>query len=151
MDPSAEVAREYVAAWPGDFEKLRQMRSEDFVEDWPQSGERIHGDANYRAIHERFPGGLPAHELERLTGSPLSGPTSSGTWAVSPLFTLVHLSGGPDGTYTVEGLLRYPDSRHFNVIAILKIENGKVSAQRTYFAEQFDAPEWRSQWVERLP
>ncbi len=149
MDTSAAVAREYMAAWPSDFEKLGHMRAADFVEDWPQSGERIRGDSNYRAIHERYPGGMPAHELETLTGSPRSGPPSSGRWAISPSFTLVHLSGGPEGTYTAEGLLQYQDSRRFNVVAILTIENGKVSAHRTYFAEQFEAPAWRSQWVEK--
>lgn len=136
-------------AWPADFERLGRMRTADFVEDWPQSGERIRGDANYRAIHERYPGGLPAYEQGSLTGSERSGEPSTGRWALSPSFTLVHLSGGPEGTYTAEGLLEYPDSRRFNVVAVLKIEDGKVGAQRTYFAEQFDAPEWRSQCVER--
>ena len=147
MDPSAELARQYMSAWPSDFDKLGAMRSDDFVEDWPQSGERIRGDANYRAIHEQFPGGMPAHELDRLTGSAQTN-ASSGQWAISPSFTLVHLSGGPEGTYTAEGLLEYPDDRRYNLIAILKIHDGKVSAQRTYFAEQFEAPAWRAQWVE---
>ena len=148
MDASAELARDYMTAWPSDFDKLGRMRADDFVEDWPQSGERIRGNANYRAIHEQFPGGMPAHELELLTGSAQVDP-SSGRWGLSPSFTLVHLSGGPDGTYTAEGLLEYPDSRRYNLVAVLKIHDGKVTAQRTYFAEQFEAPEWRSRWVER--
>ncbi len=149
MDPSTALVRDYMAAWPGDFDRLSQLRSETFLEDWPQSGERIRGDANYRAIHTNYPGGMPSHQTERITGAERASP-AGGAWALSPSFTLVHLSGGAEGTYTVEGLLDYPDGRRFHLVAVLTIADGRVAAQRTYFAEPFAAPEWRSQWVERV-
>ena len=139
-----------MAAWPTDFDRLSELRSGEFVEDWPQSGERIHGDANYRAIHENYPGGMPTLKTDQITGEGHPS-TTGGSWALSPSFTLVHLSGGVDGTYTVEGILDYPDGRHFQLVAVLKLVNGKVAAQRTYFAEPFDAPAWRAQWVEPVP
>ncbi len=148
MELSLSVAREYMDAWPSNFERLDKLRAAAFVEDWPQSGERIRGSANYRAIHEDFPGGMPAHRMDHLAGSPEQSDARPGSWILSPSFTLVHLSGGPGGTYTAEGLLEYPNGQRFNVVVVLQIEDGKVNSQRTYFAEQFEAPEWRSRWVE---
>ena len=147
MDASIALVREYMAAWPSDFERLSRLRSDSFVEDWPQSGERIHGDANYRAIHTTYPGGMPTHRTERITGAERAS-AAGGTWALSPSFTLIHLSGGVEGTYTVEGVVDYPSGSRFQVVAVLTVADGKVATQRTYFAEPFAAPEWRSQWVE---
>lgn len=147
MDTSGELVREYVDAWPSDFDKLSRLRSDTYVEDWPQSGERIRGDANYRAIHSSYPGGMPAVHTDKITGAEHE---ARGTWALSPSFTLIHLSGGTEGTYTVEGVLDYPDGKRFNLVAVLIVAEGKVTTQRTYFAEPFDAPEWRSKWVEHV-
>ena len=146
MDAAALV-REYMAAWPHDFDRLRSLRSDDWVEEWPQSGERIRGDANYRAIHERYPGGMPTFEGQVLTGAESPG---GGTWALSPSFTLVHLSGGPEGIYSAEGLLEYPGGRRVNAVAVIQVINGKIARQRTYFAALFEAPEWRANWVEKI-
>ena len=53
------VVERYAAALPSDFATLASLRHPDFVEEWPQSGERIRGHANYQKIHENYPGGLP--------------------------------------------------------------------------------------------
>jgi hypothetical protein len=34
--------------------------------------------------------------------------------------------------------------------AILELRDGKVWRDTRYFAEPFEAPEWRAQWVERM-
>lgn len=142
MDRAGEaLVRQYLNAWPDDYETLGRLRVADFVEEWPQSGERIRGHANNRAIHERYPGGLPRPSIERLSGTPE-------TWAVSPSFTLVHLTGA-GSSFTVEGGLRYPDGSAYKMVAILELAGGKISRQRTYFAALLEAPEWRSEWVER--
>lgn len=141
-DSGTALVREYMRAWPSDFDQLTRLRAADFVEDWPQSGERIHGDANYRAIHEAFPGGMPTHTAERISGTP-------DQWAVTPVFTLVHISGS-GGSFTVEGTLAYPDGLIYKLVAVLELAGGKVRAQRSYFAPQMEAPDWRSQWVEHV-
>jgi hypothetical protein len=33
---------------------------------------------------------------------------------------------------------------------IVDFEDSKIKRARGYFAEPFEAPEWRAQWVERL-
>jgi hypothetical protein len=143
MDESgADIVREYLGAWPNGYETLTRLRTEDFIEDWPQTGERIRGDAKYRAVHENYPGGLPDYKPAHLSGTPE-------TWAVSPLFTLVHLSGA-GATFTAEGALRYPDGAAYKVVAVLELAEGRVRRQRTYFAPELEAPAWRAQWVERI-
>jgi hypothetical protein len=136
------VVREYGKALPGDFEALARLRHPDFVEEWPQSGERIRGHANYRAIHEAYPGGLPDIGTQRISGTPEQ-------WAVSPSLTLVHLTGS-GSTFTVEGSVEYPDGKTYRIVAVLELEGGKVRSQRTYFAEPLEAPAWRAQYVEKI-
>ena len=143
MDESgAEVVREYISAWPNGYETLTRLRTEDFIEDWPQSGERIRGSANYREIHEHYPGGLPEYRPAKVSGTP-------DQWAVSPLFTIVHLSGS-GSTFTVEGTLKYPDGAKYLAVAVMELSGGRVRRQRTYFAPELEAPAWRSEWVERI-
>lgn len=142
MDKAGEaVVREYVKAWPDDYATLGRLRAEDFVEEWPQSGELIRGHDNNRAIHERYPGGLPRPSIDRLSGTP-------DTWAISPSFTLVHITGS-GSSFTVEGGLRYPDGSAYKMVAILELADDKVIRQRTYFAPHLPAPDWRAPWVER--
>ena len=60
VDRNAEHAQAYAAALASnDLDALDRLRTPDFVEDWPQSGERIVGHAQYRAIHDAYPGGYP--------------------------------------------------------------------------------------------
>ena len=150
MVDAEALVREYMSAWTADYPQLSRLRSPDFVEEWPQSGERIRGDANYRAIHERYPGGMPTYEGRELSGAERPKSQRGGSWALSPSFTLIHLSGGAEGIFTAEGVLEYPGGKKVNAIAVIQVVDGKVARQRTYFAEQYEAPEWRAQWVERI-
>jgi hypothetical protein len=34
-------------------------------------------------------------------------------------------------------------------VSIMEFQDGKVSRETQYFADAFDAPAWRAQWVER--
>jgi hypothetical protein len=67
------IVERYAQALPSDYASLAGLRHPDFVEDWPQSGERIRGHANYQAIHENYPGGLPDLKPRRILGSEISG------------------------------------------------------------------------------
>src|SRR5204863_7379370 len=42
-----------------DVEAQERLLSDDIVEEYPQSGERIRGKDNRRAIIENYPGGMP--------------------------------------------------------------------------------------------
>ncbi|MGB8029177.1 MAG: hypothetical protein WCF30_05875 [Terracidiphilus sp.] len=47
--------------------------------------------------------------------------------------------------YTVD----YRERSAFTV-SIMEFRNGKVVHETQYFADPFDAPAWRSQWVEKM-
>jgi hypothetical protein len=66
---------------------------------------------------------------------------------------LEHL--GPEAAYE----LRHPDyvmemaqsgERIFEVAMIVEFRDGKIWRDTRYYAEPFEAPDWRAQWVERM-
>jgi hypothetical protein len=36
-------------------------------------------------------------------------------------------------------------------VSMMEFRDGKVSHETQYFADPFDAPAWRAQWVETVP
>jgi hypothetical protein len=40
--------------------------------------------------------------------------------------------------------------RVLNFVVISELRDGKMWRDRWYFAEPFEVPEWRAQWVERM-
>jgi hypothetical protein len=119
------------------------LQHAEFIEDWPQSGERIRGRVNSRAITENYPGGLVKNGVSkrRMVGS-------EDRWVMSPSFTLLRIEGTGD-TFTFEGTAVYPGGDKGFVVAIAKVVDGKVARVTSYFAPPFEAPQWRAQWVER--
>ena len=43
-----------------DWNGARELMHDDYVQEWPQSGERIEGSDDALAIDRNFPGGLPS-------------------------------------------------------------------------------------------
>ena len=124
---------------------VREGRSEvchpDFIEDTPQSGERIRGLENHRAILENYPRRDEMKgELQRIVGS-------QDAWVTTPSFTLLKIVGTGD-SYTVLTKVAYVDQGEFDLVSVLELKNGKIAKATTFFAAPFEAPEWRSQKVE---
>ena len=55
-----------------------------------------------------------------------------------------------EGLWIVEGVIDYGEGQVYNVVLIFELRDGKMWRDRWYFAEPFEAPEWRAQWVERM-
>ncbi|HLO34482.1 MAG TPA: hypothetical protein VK194_00300 [Candidatus Deferrimicrobium sp.] len=53
---------------------------------WPQSGERVIGNENYRRIVESYPGGRPVSEIQRVVGA-------EDRWVVTPANTVQQIAG----------------------------------------------------------
>src|SRR6267143_4382013 len=136
------IVERYAKALPSDFATLESLRHPDFVEDWPQSGERIRGHANYQAIHENYPGGLPDLKPRRIIGS-------EDRWVVTPSFTPLRIVGTGD-IYVINSAGAYAGGDRVQAVAIVELRDGKVAKQTTFFAPGFEAPAWRSKWVERM-
>jgi ketosteroid isomerase-like protein len=124
-DPATIVEQLWAKIGAGDFDGARALMSEDFVLEWPQSGERIEGPDDALAIDRNFPGGLPSMRFRRT------------------------VAGGDLAVLEVE--LTYSDGSVYQAVSIAEVREGKVKRQTEYFAEPFDAPQWRAQWVTRMP
>jgi ketosteroid isomerase-like protein len=108
----------------GDWETAGSLLHDDLVQEWPQSGERIIGRDNAIAIERSFPGGLPTMRFRRT------------------------LADGDLAVLEVE--LTYADGSHYLGVSIIELRDGKVARETDYYAQPFQAPEWRAQWVERI-
>ena len=125
-----------------DYDQAMQLLHSDFIEDWPQSGERIRGRANLRAILENYPGGVS------LEATPLYHGRDD-EWAMTPGYTVVRITdSGDEGAGLIR--IRYGDGSEWFMIALFELKDGLLYRQTTFFAEPFEAPAWRSQWVERI-
>jgi ketosteroid isomerase-like protein len=122
-----KAVQEYMEALEaGDIERMKAAfdtcAGDDFVQEWPQSGERIRGKANSMAINENYPG-MPKMTLRDVKGS-------GDVWVGE--LTLDYGQGPVHG------------------VSVFEFRDGKVVRETDYFADPFEAPEWRSQWVERM-
>jgi hypothetical protein len=87
MEDNRSVVERYVAALPADLDTLTSLQHPDFVEDWPQSGERIRGSDNFREIQEHYPD--TTSETRRLVGT-------EDRWTLAPTFTPLRIVGAGD-------------------------------------------------------
>ena len=106
-------------------EEEYNVRHQDYVMEMPQSGERFRDRENMRAFQEAY------H---------ISPPPSMQVRRVQVKERL----------WVVEGVIDYGDGRVFDVVVISELRDGEMWRDRWYFAEPFEAPEWRAQWVERM-
>src|SRR5205823_10589781 len=108
--------------------EMYEMSADDIVQEWPQSGERIRGKDNVRAVNSNYTSGSgtnPSARLRRILA--------------------------PGEAWVIESVLDYGDGVPVSAISILELNaEGKVQHQRDYFASPFEAPEWRKQWVEKM-
>jgi ketosteroid isomerase-like protein len=103
---------------------MDELFHDDALMEWPQSGERIRGAANRRAIYGAFPG-LPTITPRRMV--------SSGDLVVAEA-TLDYGGGG----------------KPFKSVFIFEMRDGKIARETAYWSEPFAAPDWRAKWVEKM-
>jgi hypothetical protein len=98
------------------FEPFHQ----DCVWEWPQSGERIVGVENQRAILEHYPS-MPKIVTRRIHG---------------------------DGDLWVMEWTGDYDGELYQGVSVAEFREDKVVRVTEYFAHPFEPPEWRAGWVE---
>lgn len=126
----ARVIREH------DWDALGDYYHADAVVEYPQSGERFSGLANIRAQFENYPGLEPGtSELQEVIGGT--------TYALTPMYTVINVEGsGNRGTSIVR--VRYPDQSLWFALNIYDLRDGRIARSRSFFAPDFDAPDWRA-------
>jgi hypothetical protein len=140
---NGEIVRRYLAAHTAhDYDTVGALRDPDWTVEWPQSGERVRGGANDRAIMDNWPGGLPSSEGFRVAGS-------EDRWVTTPLNTIHRVVGSGD-LWWADGTSAYPDGSTWFIAALLQLRGGKMYRETWYFGPPFDAPAWRAEWVERM-
>jgi ketosteroid isomerase-like protein len=123
QDNRATLERTIEATFRGDWETAGQAMADDSVVEWPQSGERIVGREACLTVYRNYPGGSPPYQLRRI-------------------------SGGPE-VFTVEAVGDYSGDRVY-LTSIIEFRDGKIAKQTDYWANAFEAPAWRGQWVQRM-
>jgi ketosteroid isomerase-like protein len=100
-----------------------ELRHPDYVMEMPQSGERIRGREKMRAFQEAYPN-PPTIEPRRVVGS--------------------------GDVWVIEARSDYGGGQRFNLAMIVEFRDGKIWKDTRYYAEPFEPPAWRSQWVEPM-
>jgi ketosteroid isomerase-like protein len=108
----------------GDAEAEHNIYDDDAICDYPQSGERIFGRRNLQALRSHHPGKPSGFKVRRILGQ--------------------------GNVWITEYTINYQGRAAFTV-SIMEFRDGKVVHETQYFADPFEAPAWRSQWVELVP
>ena len=111
------------ASAAGDANAEHAIYADDAVCDYPQSGERIFGRKNLQALRSHHPGKPSGFKVRRMLGR--------------------------DDLWITEYTITYHGRPAFTV-SIMEFSNGKVVHETQYFADPFEAPAWRSQWVQKI-
>lgn len=141
VDNREQINRFYRALNARRWDEMVEIVDPDLIQDWPQSGERIRGFDNFRAVVENYPE-FPTIETRRIAGA-------EDKWVLTPTFTPLRISGTGD-VYTIETLVNYPNGEVWHGVAIVQFRNGKAYRMTEYFAAPFPAAEWRAKWMEKI-
>ena len=106
-----------------DFRAVGELLHEEYVLEWPQSGERVRGRENFVAINENY----PAH----------------GRWEFTVHRILAEGDEVVSDVDVTDGVIRG------RVITFSRIQDGKILHQTEFWPDPFEAADWRSQWVEK--
>ena len=114
----------WAAMQTNDFKRAGELLHDDYILEWPQSGERIRGRANFVAVNENY----PAH----------------GRWE----FTVHHiLAEGDDVVSDVSVTDGVVQAR---VITFSTVRDGRILRQTEFWPDPFEPAAWRTQWVEAI-
>ncbi len=115
--------RHWLASAAGDVDAEHDIYDDDAICDYPQSGERILGRRNLQALRSHHPGKPSGFNVKRILGK--------------------------DDLWITEYTITYQE-QPVHTVSIMEFRNANVVHETQYFAEPFEAPAWRSQWVQRI-
>lgn len=119
----AALDKHWQASASGDVDAEHEIYADDSICDYPQSGERILGPKNLKALRSHHPGKPSGFQIKRIVGN-------GNLWITE--YTIV-----------------YKDQRAFTVSIMEFRDDAKVVHETQYFADPFEAPAWRKQWVQQ--
>lgn len=119
-DPKrAAIERAMASLTAGDSDGAHAIYHDDAVLEFPQSGERFEGLANFKEWREQYPSDVQ-FDVRRITGS-------GDVW-------VRELTVSYDGGSPMLG------------IAVMEFRGDRVATERIYVTETWEAPAWRAPW-----
>ncbi|HEX9017486.1 MAG TPA: nuclear transport factor 2 family protein [Chloroflexota bacterium] len=116
------MERYYKALQNSDTTMMGETLHDDYIEEYPQSGEQIKGLDNWRTMMASYPGMPKASNINYRVCGDLG---------------------------VAEAKLEYPNGQTYYSCSIFEFKDGKIVRARDFFGEPFEAPQWRSRWVEK--
>jgi len=113
----------WLASANGDLDAEHDIYDDDAICDYPQSGERIRGRANLQALRGHHPDKPSGFDVKRIQGE--------------------------GNLWITEYMISYQGQAAYTV-SIMEFRDGKVIHETQYFSSPFEAPAWRSQWVQQM-
>ena len=129
-DNSEVIGRYRAAVEAGDLVTLvaflEDFATDDFAQEWPQSGERLGLEASKRM----------AEQYAEATGT-------------NPKMQLKSIKSCGD-LAVIEGTIDYGNGVPVSYVGVAEFRDGKVAKATEYFADPFEAPAWRAPFVEQM-
>ena len=119
----AALNKHWQASAAGEADAEHEIYADDAICDYPQSGERILSRKNLQALRSHHPGKPSGFEVKRMLGN--------------------------GDLWITEYIITYQGRRAYTV-SIMEFRDGKVAHETQYFADPFEAPAWRKQWVQQI-
>jgi hypothetical protein len=102
-----------------DEDVSHEIYHDDAVLEFPQSGERFEGLANFREWRSHYPAEVVL-EMRELRGH--------------------------GDVWVVEGSIRYDGGPRLPAVDVLEFRGDRVARETIYVTEPWEAPEWRARW-----
>ena len=118
------VEQFWAAMAANDFKAAGNLLHDDYMLEWPQSGERIRGRDNFVAVNEQYPAAVLWHiSLQRLVADD------------NRVATEVTVTDGV---------------RSDRAITFTELRDGRIVHQTEYWPDPFEPASWRARWVETM-
>jgi len=123
-----ETAREVVERFwrtmnENDWPAAGRLLHDDYVLDWPQSGERIRGRDNFVAVNAHYP--------------------AAGRWRFTVRRLVADEQGAASDVTVTDGALTA------RAVSLFEVRDGLIWRVTEYWPDPFEPAAWRAQWVER--
>ena len=118
---SEALNKHWHASAAGEADAEHDIYDENAILDYPQPGERILGRSNLQALRSHHPGTPAGFNVKRILGK-------GDLWITE--YTIIY------------------QGRSAYTVSIMEFRNGKVVQETPYFADPFEAPALRSEWVQ---
>jgi SnoaL-like domain len=119
-----EQVRKYFEYAGADVDRAHEIYHDDAVLEFPQSGERFEGIANFTEWRRQYPASV-SYRIRRITAR--------------------------EDLVVVELSVSYNDGPTRYGIQLLEFRDDKVARERIYVMEGWEAPAWRAPWRSDTP